>query len=340
MLHSLYAPARAALFQLDAEKAHHLSLAGLRMMEKTHLLEKLSPALPAKPVTLAGLRFPNPVGLAAGLDKEANCVDALGRLGFGFIEVGTLTPVGQPGNDKPRLFRLKEHQAIINRMGFNNPGIEQGIENLKSARHYQGIVGINIGKNKVTPNERALDDYLIAFEKAYPHADYITANFSSPNTPGLRDLQSAEAAAQLLGGLKEKQAELEARHGKKVPLALKVAPDLDPEQIKSLSRVFREGGLDLLIATNTTISREAVANHPLARESGGLSGAILQQASTEVIAAFHAELGEKVPLIGVGGIFSAEDALAKRAAGAKLVQLYTGFIYEGPKLIHEIVNKW
>ncbi len=340
MLNALYPLARAALFQLDAERAHHLSLANLRLLEKVALLEKISPRIPAKPVEVAGLTFPNPVGLAAGLDKEANSIDALGRLGFGFIEVGTLTPVAQPGNDKPRLFRLKEHQAIINRMGFNNPGIDEGIDNIRQAKHFQGPVGINIGKNKITPSENALDDYLAAFEKSYPHADYITANFSSPNTPGLRELQGAEAAARLLEGLKKKQAEMEKKHGKKVPLALKVAPDMDDGQISALARVFRDGGLDLLIATNTPISREAVQSHPHAKEAGGLSGTILQEQSTQIIAAFHEELKNDIPIIGVGGIFSAEDALEKRAAGAKLIQLYTGFIYQGPRLIHDIVNKW
>lgn len=340
MLNALYPLARAALFQLDAEKAHHLSLANLRFLEKIGALKKLSTPIPQKPVKVAGLTFPNPVGLAAGLDKEANSIDALGRLGFGFIEVGTLTPVGQAGNEKPRLFRLKEHQAIINRMGFNNPGIDEGIENLLQSKHFQGPIGINIGKNKVTPNENALADYLLAFEKAYPHADYITANFSSPNTPGLRDLQGAESAARLLEGLKKKQAEMEKQHGKKVPLAFKVAPDMEDGQISALSRVFRDGGLDILIATNTTISREEVKNHPLANEAGGLSGASLQDQSTQVIADFHAELKDEIPIIGVGGIFSAADAIAKREAGAKLVQLYTGFIYKGPQLIHDIVNKW
>ena len=336
----LYPIARSILFQLDAEDAHHLSLAALRTLEKTKLLSLFAGKAEEKPVTIAGLTFPNPVGLAAGLDKEANTLDALGRLGFGHVEVGTLTPKAQPGNEQPRLFRLKEHHAIINRMGFNNPGIEEGIENVLRSKTYQGITGINIGKNKVTPNENANSDYLIAFEKAYPHADYITANFSSPNTPGLRDLQSADAAGNLLDALKNKQAELAEKHGKYVPLALKVAPDLDETEIKSLSKVFLDGGLDLLIATNTTISREAVQGHPNAGEAGGLSGAPVTGPSTEVISSFYSHLGEKLPIIGVGGIMSADDALAKKEAGAKLVQLYTGFIYRGPKLIKEILNKW
>lgn len=340
MLNLLYPAARAFLFKMDAEKAHHFSMTGLRTSEKLGLLKILSTTPEQKPVTLAGVTFPNPVGLAAGLDKEANTIDALGTLGFGHIEVGTLTPKPQDGNAPPRLFRLPEHQALINRMGFNNPGIDQGLTNARSRESFKGIVGINIGKNKVTPNEQANEDYAIAFEKAYPWADYITANFSSPNTPGLRDLQSEDAAGRLLEVLKNLQTKLHSETGRYVPFALKVAPDLDDTQIEGLANVFKNGGLDLLIATNTTIARDAVIGHRNAEEAGGLSGAPLTTHATEVIRKFHATLKNEVPIIGAGGIFTAEDALAKRDAGAKLVQLYTGFVYQGPKLIHDIIHAW
>lgn len=312
----------------------------LRATEKCGLLKALTSTPQKKPVTICGLTFPNPVGLAAGLDKEANTIDALGTLGFGHIEVGTLTPKPQEGNEAPRLFRLPEHQALINRMGFNNPGIDQGLANTRTATSFKGILGINIGKNKVTPNENAIDDYTLAFEKAYPWADYITANFSSPNTPGLRELQAVGTAARLLESLKNLQTRLQKETGRYVPFALKVAPDLDETEIAGLSKVFRDGGLDFLIATNTTLAREAVKGHRNAHEAGGLSGAPLTKHATEVIARFHENLGNGIPIIGAGGIFSAADALAKREAGASLVQLYTGFVYRGPALIHEIIQAW
>ena len=340
MLDLLYPLARTLLFRIDAEKAHHLSMTGLRAAQKSGLLEMLASAPASKPISICGLNFPNPVGLAAGLDKEANTIDALGTLGFGHIEVGTLTPKAQEGNEQPRLFRLPEHQALINRMGFNNPGIDQGLANVRSSNQFQGIVGINIGKNKITPNERANDDYAIAFEKAYPWADYITANFSSPNTPGLRDLQSEESASKLLLTLKSLQQRLCKETGRYVPFALKVAPDLSDAQIQGLSQVFLDGGLDFLIATNTTISREKVQGHRNGQETGGLSGSPLTDRATEVIAMFHQHLGQEIPIIGAGGIFSASDALKKKQAGASLVQLYTGFIYRGPSLIHEIIRAW
>jgi len=340
VLNLLYPAARALLFRLDAERAHHLSMAGLRQTEKLGVLSAITEKPESKPVSFAGLTFPNPVGLAAGLDKEANTIDALGCLGFGHVEVGTLTPKPQDGNDSPRLFRLPGHKALINRMGFNNPGIEQGLANARSTNSFKGILGINIGKNKVTPNEQANEDYAIAFKKSYPWADYITANFSSPNTPGLRDLQSEDAAGRLLETLKKLQTKLQRETGRYVPFALKVAPDLNGKQIAGLSKVFREGGLDFVIATNTTLERKAVEGHPHAEEAGGLSGAPLTQHATEVIGQFHQGLGKDVPIIGAGGIFTAEDALAKRAAGASLVQLYTGFVYRGPALIHEIIRAW
>lgn len=339
MLNSLYPASRALLFQLDAERAHHWSLGGLRALEQAGLLKALAKTPPkSKPVECMGLTFPNPVGLAAGLDKEGNSIDAFGRLGFGFIEIGTITPRPQPGNDKPRLFRLKEHQAIINRMGFNNPGVEEGVQNVKSSQTYKGIIGFNIGKNKDTPNENAIDDYLKGLRASWEVADYVAVNLSSPNTPGLRDLQTADNAAKLLEALKKEQAQLAEQSGRHVPIAIKVAPDLEEEHIKSLCRVFLDQGLEALIATNTTLEREPVKGHQSANEAGGLSGAPLTNKATEIISAFHAELSDQIPIIGVGGIMSASDAIAKLQAGAKLVQLYTGFIYRGPQLVHDILD--
>ncbi|MGB6220705.1 quinone-dependent dihydroorotate dehydrogenase [Haloferula sp.] len=332
--------ARSLLFKLDAEKAHHLSMRGLRFGEKCGMLSLLySDTGLDDPVELMGLKFPNRVGLAAGLDKEGNTIDALGRLGFGFVEIGTITPRPQAGNPKPRLFRLIEEEAIINRMGFNNPGIKAGVANVRASKSFKGIIGFNIGKNKDTPNENASDDYLSCLREAYPVADYIAVNLSSPNTPGLRDLQSEDACAKLLDLLKMEQERLSKEHGKQVPLLFKVAPDLDPPHIAGLARVFREGGLDGLIATNTTITRDGVESNPRSAEVGGLSGKPLTARSTEVIAAFAAELHGSVPIIGVGGISSAEDALAKIEAGASLIQIYSAFIYQGPKLVQQISQR-
>ena len=340
VLTSTYPFLKSLLFTLDAEKAHHLSLSSLRLAERTKVLAAMAPKMPeTKPVECMGLNFSHPVGLAAGLDKEGNTIDAFGRLGFSFIEVGTITPRPQPGNPQPRLFRLPEHQALINRMGFNNPGIDAGVANVRNRQSFQGIVGFNIGKNKATPNDDALSDYLIAFRAAYPVADYIAVNLSSPNTPGLRDLQAAEPTARLLAALQEERQKLEAQTGRRIPIAFKVAPDLHSDHIKELAGVFRAGGLDALIATNTTIERKKIEGHRYAREQGGLSGAPETALSTKVIAAFHPELGTSVPIIGVGGIITADDALAKLDAGATLLQLYTGFIYKGPKLIQETLNK-
>lgn len=290
----------------------------------------------ARPVEVMGLTFPNRVGLAAGLDKEGNTIDALGRLGFGFVEIGTITPRPQAGNPKPRLFRLIPHEAIINRMGFNNPGIEVGVENVKASRAFKGIIGFNIGKNKDTPNENAADDYLICLRAAYTVADYIAVNLSSPNTPGLRDLQGAEASARLLELLKKEQERLAVEHGRKVPLLFKVAPDLEEQHIEDLARVFVDGGLDGVIATNTTLDRHAVAGHPFANEAGGLSGKPVLEKSTRVLSSFSRHLGGKAALIGVGGISTVEDAQAKISAGADLVQIYTSFIYQGPKLVRDL----
>ena len=335
-----YALARSILFRLNAETAHHASMAGLRLAEKSGLLPAIFPQPECvAPIEIMGLRFPNRVGLAAGLDKEGNTIDALGRLGFGFIEIGTITPRPQAGNPKPRLFRLIDREAIINRMGFNNPGIMEGVRNVSRSTRYEGVIGFNIGKNKDTPNERAEYDYLTNLAEAYPVADYIAVNLSSPNTPGLRDLQSEEACARLLEKLKSEQEKLQARHERHVPLLFKVAPDLEPEHISALSRVFLDGGLDGLIATNTTITRGGVEGHRFADEAGGLSGKPLTTRSTEIIRAFSSELGGKIPIIGAGGISSAEDAVEKIHAGASLVQVYSAFIFQGPALIRSIANR-
>lgn len=339
MLEATYPFFRSALFRLDAEVAHHTSLKALRFAERTGLLRLACAADEfSSPVELMGLKFPNRVGLAAGLDKEGNTIDALGRLGFGFVEIGTITPRPQGGNPKPRLFRLLAHEAIINRMGFNNPGIDVGVENVRATKNFNGVIGFNIGKNKDTPNENAADDYLACLRAAYPVADYIAVNLSSPNTPGLRDLQGADASARLLETLKKEQHRLASEHGKSVPLLFKVAPDLDETHIRDLANVFRDGGLDGLIATNTTLDRAAVTGHPRAQEAGGLSGKPVFEKSTEVLGLFASHLGPAIPIIGVGGIFSLADAQAKIAAGASLVQIYTSFIYEGPRLVRELVE--
>lgn len=335
---AFYPLARRALFRMDAETAHHASMAALRLVEKTGLLGLLAPLGESHPVEVMGIKFPNRVGLAAGLDKEGNTIDALGRLGFGCIEIGTITPRPQEGNPKPRLFRLIEQEAIINRMGFNNPGIEIGVRNVRSSRAFKGVIGFNIGKNKDTPNENAADDYLVCLRAAYPVADYVAVNLSSPNTPGLRDLQGAEASARLLDTLKIEQQKLAAEHGKQVPLLFKVAPDLDETHIRDLAQVFLDGGLDGLIATNTTLDREKVAGHPRAAEAGGLSGRPVFEKSTATLACFASHLGTKIPIIGVGGISSLEDAREKIRAGATLVQIYTSFIYQGPKLVAELAR--
>ncbi len=331
---------KKGLFKLEAETAHRASMGALRMAERSGLLAMTAkPPHPVPPLEVMGLRFPNRVGLAAGLDKEGNTTDALGRLGFGFIEIGTITPVAQAGNPSPRLFRLIGHEAIINRMGFNNPGIDAGVANVRSSKNFRGVVGFNIGKNKDTPLGDAADDYLICLRKAYPVADYVAVNLSSPNTPGLRELQGPEACARLLGTLKSEQARLETEHGKKVPLLFKVAPDLDEPHIRDLARVFIKGGLDGLIATNTTVDREAVAGDPRAAEAGGLSGKPVFAKSTEVLGTFSSHLGGRIPIIGVGGISSVADAREKLRAGASLVQVYTSFIYQGPALIRELAEQ-
>ncbi len=337
MLAPLYPLARRALFCLDAEQAHHLTLATLRGAASLGLAGLVGQTLPESPRTVMGIRFPNPVGLAAGLDKDGSCIDGLAALGFGFVEVGTVTPRAQAGNPKPRIFRLPQAEAIINRMGFNNGGVEQFLQNVQSAR-YKGPLGLNIGKNADTPIERAVDDYLICLEKVYPYATYVTVNISSPNTKNLRQLQGGDELDALLGKLKEKQRALSDRHGKYVPIALKIAPDLDDEQIKVIAGTLTRHGFDGVIATNTTLSREAVAGLPYANETGGLSGRPVFDASNRVIRALATELGGALPIIGVGGILSGADAQAKLDAGASLVQVYSGLIYRGPELVRECVQ--
>ena len=325
---------RPLLFALDAEAAHNLTLR-LVALAGAAGLGAGAPAA-GRGIEVLGLRFPNRVGLAAGLDKNGTAVDGLSALGFGFIEVGTVTPRPQPGNPKPRLFRLPEQQAIINRMGFNNAGIDALLESLARAR-YRGILGINIGKNFDTPIERAADDYLACLDKAYAHAGYVTVNISSPNTKNLRQLQGESELDALLGALKARQGELAQRHGRHVPLALKIAPDLDAAQIGQIADALRRHRIDGVIATNTTLGREGVEGSPLAAEVGGLSGAPLFDKSTAVIRALAAALAGEVPIIAAGGITSGARARAKIDAGAALVQLYSGLIYRGPALVAECV---
>lgn len=324
------------LFRLDAELAHTLTV---KSMVAAHKLGLLRPAWPGstRTVQCLGLTFPNALGLAAGMDKSASAVDAWGALGFGFVEVGTLTPRPQPGNPKPRLFRLPEHRALINRMGFNNVGIHAAVKRIQR-RTTKAIVGVNIGKNFDTPNEAAVNDYLYCLRAAYPVADYVAVNISSPNTKGLRDLQGEESMRLLISALKKEQASLQTEHGKKVPVVVKIAPDLEPLHIQALARVFNELAVDGVIATNTTISREAVAGHPLEKEAGGLSGAPVTRRSTEVISAFRELLSPGIPIIGVGGIMNGQDAVDKLRAGASLVQIYSGLVYAGPALITDILQ--
>jgi dihydroorotate dehydrogenase len=333
----MYQLMRNLLFRLPPETAHDLSLSGLDMAQKLGLLEKLVRRPADLPVRVMGLEFPNPVGLAAGLDKNADHLDALGSLGFGFIEVGTVTPVAQPGNPRPRMFRLEEHQAIINRMGFNNHGLEHLLDRVKH-RRYSGVLGINVGKNKATPNEESESDYRKGIAAVYPQADYITVNVSSPNTPGLRDLQFGDSLKGLMFAIKDEQARCQKETGRYVPIAVKIAPDMDDEAVRFVAAALKESAMDGVIATNTTISREAVSAHRHADEAGGLSGLPVRDASTRVIGLLHAELGEAVPIIGVGGVTDGNSAAEKIRAGASLVQLYTGVIYRGPGLIRESVE--
>ncbi|CAN7369206.1 quinone-dependent dihydroorotate dehydrogenase [Trinickia sp. LjRoot230] len=337
MLSSLYPLARAQLFRMDAEDAHHLTLRALSVAGRAGLAKLLARHVPDLPRTVMGIAFRNPVGLAAGLDKDGACIDGLAALGFGFIEIGTVTPRAQPGNPRPRMFRLPQAEALVNRMGFNNGGVDQFVRNVQAAR-YRGPLGLNIGKNADTPIERAADDYLYCLERVYPFASYVTINISSPNTKNLRQLQGANELDALIGALKDKQQRLADLHGKLVPLALKIAPDLDDEQIKAIADTLLRHRVEGVIATNTTLSRAAVAGLPHADEAGGLSGKPVFEASNAVIAKLRTELGDAVAIIGVGGIASGADALAKLAAGASLVQLYTGFVYRGPALVGECVD--
>ena len=330
-----YALTRPFLFGLDPEVAHDLTLGALARIQRTPLVCAVQQPRVDAPVTVAGLRFPNRIGLAAGLDKNGRCIDGLAAMGFGFIEVGTVTPLAQPGNPKPRMFRLPQARALINRLGFNNDGLQAFVANVQRARYRStgGILGLNIGKNAATPIERAVDDYLLCLEGVYPHADYVAVNISSPNTQDLRKLQGDGALDGLLGALRERRDALAKRHGRGVPLFVKIAPDLDVEQVQAIAATLRANAIDGVIATNTTIARDAVAALPHGAEAGGLSGAPVFEASNRVIKALRAALGPSYPIIGVGGVMSAADAKAKIAAGADLVQLYTGFIYEGPELV-------
>jgi dihydroorotate dehydrogenase len=336
----LYALARPLLFSLDPETAHNLTLPALRRAAKlglTGLVRKPKP----DPRTVMGITFPNPVGLAAGLDKDGAYIDGLAALGFGSIEIGTVTPRAQPGNPRPRMFRLPAARGIINRMGFNNGGVDAFIANVQASRFYQerqGVLGLNIGKNADTPIERAADDYLACLRKVYPYASYVTVNISSPNTKNLRQLQGASELDALLSQLKEEQSRLADKYGHYVPLALKIAPDVDGDQIRNIGGALVRHGIDGVIATNTTLARRDVEGMRHAAEQGGLSGAPVFEQSNIVIRALRAEVGDTVPIIGVGGILSGRDARAKIDAGAKLVQLYSGLIYRGPALVRECAD--
>ena len=331
-----YSLARPFLFGLDPETAHDLTMLSLARWQGTPLVWAYRNSMVHDPVQLAGLTFPNRVGLAAGLDKNATAIAAFAQMGFGFIEVGTVTPRAQTGNPRPRLFRLPEQEAIINRMGFNNEGIDALLERVTATR-YTGILGINIGKNFDTPIERAADDYLIGLEKAYSAASYIAVNISSPNTKSLRQLQGASELDALLGALKQRQTALTQQHGRHVPLVLKIAPDLDDAQIIQIADALKRHRIDAVIATNTTLGREGVESSPLAAEAGGLSGGPVFEKSTSVVRTLSRALGGELPIIAVGGITSGERARAKLEAGASLVQIYSGLIYKGPKLIRDCI---
>ena len=336
-----YALARRFLFGLDPETAHEFTMASLARTQGTPLSMAYCSTRVSDPITLAGLKFPNRVGLAAGLDKNARCIDGLAAMGFGFAEVGTVTPKAQPGNPKPRMFRLPEANALINRLGFNNDGLDAFLANVqKSAVRRQStqnrlLLGLNIGKNAATPIENAVDDYLVCLDGVYPHADYVTVNISSPNTKNLRELQSDEALDALLGRIAERREALAAQHGKRVPIFVKIAPDLDEAQIDVIAATLKRHAMDGVVATNTTLSREAVKGLRHAEEAGGLSGGPVFEASNRVIRQLRDSLGKSFPIIGVGGIMSGADAVSKIRAGADVVQIYTGLIYQGPELVAE-----
>lgn len=335
-----YSLVRPLLFSMEPENAHNFTMHSLKRAAALGIT-KLNPKPKGTPRQVMGIRFPNPVGLAAGLDKDGAYLDGVASLGFGFVEIGTVTPLPQPGNPKPRMFRISAAEALINRMGFNNRGVDELVANVKASRFFrkkEGVLGINIGKNAATPIERAADDYLICLQKVYALADYVAVNISSPNTKDLRQLQGASELDGLLSQLKAEQGRLAQQHGRYVPIALKIAPDIDGEQIKNIADALLRHGIDGVIATNTTVSRDAVKGMPHAEEAGGLSGAPVRDMSTQVIRMLKAELGDAVPIIGVGGIMGGADAKAKMDAGAALVQLYTGLIYRGPALVRECVE--
>jgi dihydroorotate dehydrogenase len=335
---NLYPLLRPLLFKLNPEAAHYATLKLLDMAAASGISQALYPEIPATPVEVMGLKFKNPVGLAAGLDKNGDHIGALAKLGFGFIEIGTVTPRPQPGNPKPRLFRLPEHRAIINRMGFNNLGVDHLIERVGQA-DFKGILGINIGKNFDTPIERAADDYLSGFRKVYPAAGYVTINISSPNTKNLRQLQQTDELKMLLSALKEEQFKLAEKHLRYVPVVVKIAPDLSDDEIMQIARLLVGFAIDGVIATNTTLDRSAIAGHPLASEAGGLSGTPVKEKSTAVVHRLAMELNGRCPIIAAGGIMTADDAQEKIEAGASLVQIYSGLIYQGPQLIAECVKR-
>ncbi len=342
-----YALARPFLFRLDPETAHEVTLHALARLQGTPLQRAYGASRVDDPIELAGLTFPNRVGLAAGLDKNATCIDGLGAMGFGFVEVGTVTPLAQPGNPKPRMFRLPKAQALINRLGFNNEGLDTFIANVKRSALYRQrqnssaakalpmLLGLNIGKNAATPIERATDDYLAGLDGVYPYADYVTINISSPNTKNLRALQGDEALDGLLGAIAQRREALAAQHGKRTPIFVKIAPDLDEAQVAVIAATLKRHGMDGVIATNTTLSRDAVKGLAHAEETGGLSGAPVLAMSNRIITQLRAALGQGFPIIGVGGVMSADDAVSKIRAGADLVQIYTGLIYKGPALVKQ-----
>ena len=334
----MYDLLRPLLFALDAETAHGLTLYGLDVAHRSELMRFVARPAAELPVEAFGIRFPNPVGLAAGLDKNAEHLDALGALGFGFVEVGTVTPRPQAGNPKPRLFRLPQHEAVINRMGFNNAGVDALLRNVERS-DYRGVLGINIGKNKDTPNEHAADDYLRCLERVYGRASYVTVNISSPNTQGLRDLQEEATLRRFVATLRERQEQLGSQHGARKPMLLKIAPDLSEHEQDGIAETLLATGIDGVICTNTTIDHALVADDPRGNGAGGLSGKPLFARSTEVLRGMRRRLGGRVPIVGVGGILDGGDAAEKLDAGATLVQLYSGLVYRGPRLIAECVDE-
>lgn len=336
----MYALVRPVLFSMDPENAHEFTMKSLKVAGATGL-SRLNPKVPDSPRLVMGITFPNPVGLAAGLDKNGSAIDGIASLGFGFIELGTVTPRPQPGNPKPRMWRIPEAEAIINRMGFNNAGVDELVKNVKASRYFrkkEGVLGLNIGKNADTPIDRAVDDYLICLEKVYPVADYIAINISSPNTKDLRQLQGESELDNLLSQIRDSRKRLADTHARYVPLALKIAPDMDNEQVKNIAATLLRYEIDGVIATNTTVQRELIKNLPHAQEAGGLSGAPVRDLSTHVIRLLKSELGDTIPIIGVGGIMNSMDAREKMEAGASLVQILTGMVYRGPALVRECVK--